>query len=258
MRLSIAVTAVLLGQWVSTGLATTISYDATTGMPASPPFYRMDNVFLNGYNAAQSVSDGVYSMGPTDSSRYTFWYASQLTLDHTQTVEVAARLRLVAESSSSTDRAGLALGLTDDRNYYQELYINQDEVFISKEGRIRDQTYTFPLDDNAGQWHDYLLRLQGDTVGVFVDGVQRLTGTVFQTANTVANWAVVGDITSSAQSTFEMTNLSVSVVPEPGTLEGLAAFAAVLVMAGFGRATRRLGVVHRRVRLAAISEGGPN
>lgn len=204
----------------STAIGQAVQYDASSNLlPATPPFVRYDAShplgFLNGYNAPQSVSGGIYRLGPTDTGRYTFWYTDALTLDHARGVEVSATLRLISESSTNpADRAGLALSLTDDRNLYQELYINAGEAFINKAGRLRDAAWSL----DATQWHDYTLRLIGDTITVDIDGITRLTGSVFAAANTLPNWAVVGDITSSAQSEFEMTRFSVTVLPEPAVL----------------------------------------
>lgn len=216
--------------------ASVISYDANGDtLPSAAGFTRYDAehpfsmILHNGFDASQSVSGGVYATGPTDQAKYTFWYSAGQVLDHTKTVEISARLKVDAQSSvNASDRAGLALGLTNDQNLYQEMYINAGEVFINKAGRVRD--VAFALD--AMQWHDYVLRVQGNTVTVDVDGVTRLTGSMFDpvgSAPTLANWAVVGDITSSASSSYEMTNFSVAVVPEPGMAIGLMAVTPLLV-----------------------------
>jgi hypothetical protein len=216
--------------------ASVVAYDASGNtLPAGPAFTRFDanNIFSilgaqNGFNAPQGVAGGIYSAGPSDQTKYTFWYSNTQVLDHTKTVEISARLKLDSQTSvNSADRAGLALGLTDDQNLYQEMYINAGEVFINKAGRVRD--VAFALD--ATQWHDYTLRVQGGAVTVDVDGITRLTGTMFDPAGsapTLANWAVVGDITSSAAGTFEMTSFQVAVVPEPTTL-GLLVTAPLLI-----------------------------
>jgi len=213
--------------------AQSVSYDASGNtLPPTPPFIRYDAShplgFLNGYNAPQSVSGGVYSMGPTDVARYTFWYTDALVLDHLKGVEISATLRLISEySSNPTDRAGLAIGLTDDRNLYQELYIHPTEVFINKAGRLRDSAWLL----DATAWHVYTVRLIDQTVTVEIDGVARLTGTMFAAENTLPNWAVVGDITSSARSEFQMTRFNVTVLPEPATagLWGMAASAVLII-----------------------------
>jgi hypothetical protein len=156
-------------------------------------------------------------------------------LDHTKTVEVSARLKLDAQSSVNTsDRAGLALGLTNDQNLYQEMYINAGEVFINKAGRVRDVAYLL----DATQWHDYTLRVQGGVVTVDVDGVTRLTGSMFDPAGsapTLPSWAVVGDITSSASSSYEMTSFQVAVVPEPAMAIGVLGMTPLLLRRRRGR-----------------------
>jgi hypothetical protein len=234
----------VMGFWVAGVLAAgvaaqgaVVSYDASGGtLPGGPAFTRFDAsnpisffVTHNGYDAPQAVSGGVYSTGSTSQGLYTFWYTNALTLDHTKTVEVSARLKLDDQSSANTsDRAGLALGLTDNQNLYQEMYINAGEVFINKAGRVRDVAYSL----DATQWHDYTLRVQGGVVTVDVDGVTRLTGTMFDPAGsapTLPNWAVVGDITSSASSSYEMTSFQVAVVPEPGVALGMLAATPLLV-----------------------------
>jgi hypothetical protein len=218
-----AVLAGVLSAAAGGASASVVGYDASGNtLPGGPDFTRYDANHLfslilgNGYNAPQSVAGGVYAMGPSDQAKYTFWYSASQVLDHTKTVEISARLRLASQSSvNPTDRAGLAIGLTNDQNLYQEMYINAGEVFINKAGRVRD--VAFALDATA--WHDYTLRVQGGLVSVDVDGVTRLTGSMFVPtgAPTQANWAVVGDITSSAAGSFEMTSFQVAVVPEPVT-----------------------------------------
>lgn len=217
--------------------ASVVSYDASGNMlPAGPDFARFDAdnlisvlVTHNGYNAPQAVAGGIYSTGPTDQAKYTFWYSASQVLDHTKTIEISARLRLDDQSSVNTsDRAGLALGLTNDQNLYQEMYINAGEVFINKDGRVRDVAYSL----DATEWHDYTLRVQGSVVTVDVDGVTRLTGAMFEPVGstpTLPNWAVLGDITSSASSSYEMTSFSVAVVPEPGVALGAIAVTPLLL-----------------------------
>ena len=148
-------------------------------------------------------------------------------LDHTKTVELTARLKLISEASNDvTNRAGLGIALTDDQNLYSEFYINANEVFLNKRennARVRDSSFTM---NTTAAFHDYTLQLQGSTVRVFVDGVLRLTGSTFNAADiaapTLANTAAFGDITSQAASTWQMTSMSVSVfVPEPSVLGAL-------------------------------------
>lgn len=218
-------------------LGSIVSYDASgNAFPASPDFTRFDASNLisvlvthNGFNAPQSIASGVYSMGPTDQNKYTFWYTNSQVLDHTKTVEISARLKIDSEHSVNVpDRAGLALGLTDDQNLYQEMYINAGEVFINTTGRVRDESFSL----DATQWHDYTLRVQNGVVTVDVDGITRLTGAMFDPAGsapTLPNWAVVGDITSSADSTFDMSSFSVAVVPEPMTIMGAVVLTPLLL-----------------------------
>jgi hypothetical protein len=96
--------------------------------------------------------------------------------------------------------------------------------------------------DTTSAFHDYLFRLQGDDISIFIDGVQRLSGTIFDTSGlsgvpTAANWASIGDITSSAEGSWQMQSMSVNVfVPEPTGCMAILASA-------LGAASRR-----RRVR----------
>ena len=203
-----------------------VSYDAASGVVPQPPdFERFDFDTpivgpIYGYNAPESVSGGIYQMGPTQQDKYTFWATNPGVLDHSAGVEVAARLKLVSQSSvNMTDRAGLALSFTDDRNLYNELYINENEIFINKrvgDSRVRDVAFAM---DTTSAFHDYLMSLQGDVLTVLVDGVPRLSGSMFDANGlnlpTSSNIAVVGDITQSAASTWQMQTWTVSVVPEP-------------------------------------------
>jgi len=212
-----------------------VSYDAATNLlPAPPSFLRFDADTpivgpIFGFNAPQSVAGGIYQMGPTDQARYTFWYSNLTTLDHTQVVEVSARLKLVSQTSvNAADRAGLALAFTDDQNLYNELYLNAGEIFINRrvaDTRVRDVAFAM---DTTSAFHDYTMRLQAGVLTVLVDGTPRLTGAMFDANGlnlpTLPNWAVVGDITSSALGTWQMQTFTISVVPEPATgAGGLAA-----------------------------------
>lgn len=218
------------------------SYDASSNvLPGPPDFARFDFDTpvlgpLLGFNAPQSVGGGVYQMGESDVGKYTFWYNNNQVLDHTKTVEVSARLKLVSSNSGNpTDRAGLALALTDDRNFYNEFYIAPTEVFLNKRSgttRVRDVAFAM---DTTSAFHDYTFRLQGDSITILIDGVQRLTGSIFDTAGlsgvpTLQNWASIGDITSSASGTWQMQSMSVNVfVPEPATIAGLSLLSACML-----------------------------
>jgi hypothetical protein len=195
------------------------------------------------------VAGGIYQMGETDVGRYTFWYNNNQILDHTKTVEIVARLKLVSSTSGNpTDRAGLGLAMTDDRNFYNEFYIAPTEVFLNKRSgttRVRDVAFAM---DTTSAFHDYMFRLQGDAITIFIDGVQRLSGTIFDTAGlsgvpTLQNWASLGDITSSASGTWQMQSMSVNVfVPEPATIGVLSFVIAMTVARPIKTGARRRGL----------------
>ncbi len=201
-----------------------VLYDASSNqLPQLPNFFRFDFDTpivgpIYGFNAPQSVGGGVYEMGPTDQSRYTFWLTNTTVLDHTQTVRVSARLRLMSQASvNPTGRAGLALSFTDDRNLYNELYVNENEIFINKrvgDQRVRDVSFAM---DTVAAFHDYTMQLVGDALTVLVDGIPRLHGSMFDANGlslpTIENWAVVGDITSSAAGRWQMQTFGVDVSP---------------------------------------------
>jgi hypothetical protein len=173
----------------------------------------------------QSVASGIYSSGLTDQAKYTFWFDSSQTLNAANGIDVTARMKVTSSSSVSTDRAGVAIGLTDSANNYTEIYLGMSEIFINGAGRVRSATYTM---DTTDAFHDYFVHVQGTSVSVFVDGVQRLTGSSFfastGTAPTLANWAALGDITSSAAGAYQVQSFAIA-VPEPATM-------GVLVVAG--------------------------
>jgi hypothetical protein len=203
-----------------------VSYDASSNqLPAAPDWARFDANTpivggLFGFNANQSVSGGVYEMGPSDSGKYTFWYSNAQTLDHTKTVELSARLKLISQTSvDPTNRSGLGIAITDDGNLYSEMYIGDGEIFLNKllaGARVRDTAFTM----DTGVFHDYTMRHQGSTISILVDGITRLAGSTFDASAialpTLPNWASVGDITSNALGTWQMQSMSVNVfVPEP-------------------------------------------
>jgi hypothetical protein len=176
-----------------------------------------------------SVAGGVYSSGQTDQGKYTFWMDASQTLSAASGFDISARLKVTTSSSISTNRAGVAIGMTDSANNYTEIYLGTNEIFINGVGRVRSATYAM---DTTDDFHDYLLRVQGTGVSVFVDGVLRLSGTSFfastGTAPTLANTAAFGDITQSAAGAYQLQSFAVT-VPEPVGV-GLIGLAGLLGM----------------------------
>jgi hypothetical protein len=230
-------------------VATTASgstYSAALNTLPAAPFERFDAghffstfplspYFGKGYTPSpdQSVAGGIYSSGLTDQAKYTFWFDSSQTLNAANGVDVTARMKVTSSSSVSTDRAGVAIGLTDSANNYAEIYLGTSEIFINGAGRTRSATYAM---DTTDAFHDYLVHVQGTNVSVFVDGVQRLTGNSFfastGTAPTLANWAALGDITSSAAGAYQLQSFAIA-APEP-------VISSVLVVAGLLCGRRQL------------------
>ena len=256
MKISLCATLLVSAASITiTDAARAATYDAgTDALPASP-FVRYDaqhpissipefspgvpNPYYNtGYTPSpdHSVSGGVYHSGLSDTRKYTFWYDPSQTLDSNQTIELRARMRITSSTSSSNDRAGVALALTDDQNRYTEMYLGTDEIFLNGVGRTRVGTFAIDAD---GGFHDYVLRVQGTDVTVLVDGVPRLTGSTFDAntvnAPTLENWAVFGDITGSASGGYELQSFSSVVVPEPG------AGIAILLLTGAALVRTRRG-----------------
>ena len=238
-----ACAAVAVAMSVTAARAATYSAAGNT-LPTSP-FQRFDAAhigstfplspyFGQGFSPTpdHSVAGGVYSSGLSDSSKYTFWFDPSQTLNATTgIVEISTRLKVVS-STSTTDRAGVSMAMTDDDNNYTEIYLGTGEVFINGAGRLRSAAYTMNTTDD---FHDYLVRVQGDDVSVYVDGVLRLSANSFDastvSAPTLANWAVLGDITSSAAGAYEMQSFAVA-VPEPTGV-------ALVAVAGMAVAPRR-------------------
>jgi len=226
-------TPVIVGLVVATcsaahGAYQHVEYDAGTGALGSP-FTRFDaSHFANviptspyfglGYSPSdQNNGSDPYFSGTTDSSKYTFWYLDTLTLDAAAGVELSARLK-VGASNIDGDRAGVAMALTDSGNQYTELYIGTDRIFLNGNGRTHTAGDEFLLNTQA-EFHDYVVRIQGASVTVLVDGLTVLSGATFDAnlnnAPTLANWAVLGDITQSAAGSYYLESVAVTVVPEP-------------------------------------------
>jgi hypothetical protein len=204
------------------------AYSAALNTLPGAPFQRFDAshpastsmlspYFGQGFTPSpdHSVTGGVYSSGQTDQAKYTFWFDSSQTLNAATGVDITARLKVTASSSVSINRAGVAIGMTDNANNYTEVYLGTSEIFINGAGRTRSATFAM---DTASAFHDYLVHVQGTSVSVFVDGVLRLSGNSFfasvGSAPTLPNWAALGDITSSAAGTYQMQSFEVA-VPEP-------------------------------------------
>lgn len=224
------------------------TYSAAGNAMPGAPFERFDAnhvgstfplspYFGKGYTPSpdHSAAGGIYSSGQSDQGRYTFWFDPSQTLNTSAGVDLAARLK-VTSSSVSADLAGVAIALTDSMNHYAEVYLGTGEIFINGAGRVRDEAHAM---DTTDGFHDYLVRVRGTDVSVYVDGTLRLTGNSFFAATgsapTLANWAVLGDITSSAAGAYEMQSFAV-LVPEPSALT-LIGTVGVLAM----RRGRRLG-----------------
>lgn len=204
------------------------AYSAAGNTLPSTPFDRFDaDHFFSTFFASpyfglgftpspdHSVAGGVYSSGQTDQAKYTFWMDASQTLNAATGFDITARLKVTASSSISTNRAGVAIGMTDSANNYTEIYLGTNEIFITGVGRVRSATHAM---DTTDDFHDYLLRVQGTSVSVFVDGVLRLSGSSFfastGTAPTLANTAAFGDITQSAAGAYQLQSFAIT-VPEP-------------------------------------------
>ena len=92
-------------------------------------------------------------------------------------------------------------------------------------GRVESSSVAAPSTVESG-FSTYALTLNNGVVTASINGVNVLTGAMFTPPAgdlpTSANVAAVGDITSDASSTYELTNFTVSVVPEPIALPILA------------------------------------
>ena len=203
-------------------------YDAdhfASAFPLSP-------YFGTGFNAAHSVAGSVYDSGATDTGKYTFWYTDAVPLNPAVGFEIAAMLRVTASTSSSVDRAGIAIAFTDSSNQYSELYLSTNGIFLNGVGRTHDASAAYAI-DTTDTFREYVLRVNGTNVSVLVDGSPVLSGFTFDAnsvnAPTLPNWAVLGDITGSAAGQFESTGWFVAAVPEPSVL-GLATIAGISLL----------------------------
>jgi hypothetical protein len=237
-RIIVCAFSLLAAPLIATATATAAdTYDASTNALPASPFTRFDAqnffstfslspYFGDGYtpNPDQSVSGGIYDSGLTDSSKYTFWYdPSSTPLDESQNIVLSTNLKVIS-STTATNRAGVAMALTDKDDDYSELYFTPTSIFLNGPGRV--EASSFSMDTTT--FHTYQMTVHGSTVTVSVDGTPELTGQTFTTsgAPVLPSWATLGDITSDAAGEYQMKNFSVSVVPEPVALS----LAAPLVM----------------------------
>jgi hypothetical protein len=209
-----------------------VSYDAAGNALPSDPIRYLDTTRLLGPEILPTISGGVLSLGPTSNAGYSFWYTDALTVDHTQSVDISARLKLNSESSTNSAQSGFAIAFTDDRDLYQDLFFTPTGVFFDKldpTGTQRVQDGFFAVDTT--QYHNYDLKFSGNSVTLSVDGKQDLSGLVFDVAATgdvvLPDFVSFGDISSTSQSSFALTSFSAAVVPEPSF-----AVPAMLALAG--------------------------
>jgi hypothetical protein len=227
-------------------------YDASTNALPGSPFTRFDaqnglstlNVIGNPYygegftpSPDQSVSGGIYDSGLTDTSKYTFWYdVSSTPLDESQNIVLSTNLKVISSttaisgtpSNGLTNRAGVAMALTDKDDDYSELYFTPTSIFLNGPGRVEAASFTM---DTTSAFHTYQMTVHGSTVTVSVDGTPELTGQTFTTsgAPVLPSWATLGDITSDAAGEYQMKNFSVAVLaPEPLTISFAAPLALLL------------------------------
>jgi hypothetical protein len=178
-------------------------------------------------------------IGPTVTPGYTFLYENSLSLG-TQ-YDVLATLKVDSESSlDPADKSGVGVAITDSQNRYYDLFVGDDEIFLdtlNAEGTERVQYASAPV-ANTSASNTYELQANGDILNVLVNGSTVLTEDINDldgaTEPTLPDVVTIGDISASASSQFELSELTVQTVPEP-----TSAFAAVPLAAVFLLRRRR-------------------
>jgi hypothetical protein len=142
-----------------------------------------------------------------------------------ETTEISFRMRYVSGSGPYPGRAPAAVFATTAPGIGASLYIGSDEIFLNS-GSIYSRGPQNTSVDTDSSFHDYLLRIEGDTSGspvsVFQDGNLVLTGALIASTsdNGLDQRIGFGELSIWALGTSEWESFSHNAVliPEPTAL----------------------------------------
>jgi hypothetical protein len=195
--------------------------------------------------AVQSFNAGLSTLdtGLANALQAGYYRADQL-LDSNHGVLLSFSAGLLSESHVSADRAGFAVIALDSQHRGVELGFWSDQVWAQSGPAF---THAESASFATGALTGYALRLQGGTYTLSANGNPLLSGVLRDYASFGApygtnNLLFFGDDTTSAKAVVRLGAISVTAVPEPGTL--------TLLLAGLGL----IGLRHRQVRIKPSQE----
>ncbi len=232
----------------------TVLYDATLNGGNQTPDLQGFDIYKKDINVnplyAPSAADGLFTLktygGSGKAEDYSFGYQTHnkltdqvihplmegTTLDRYQPggFSLFFRLRIADEYSwPNQNRAGFSVLLISSDLHGIQLNFWEDKVWVfnSNNGQVA-QSYTT---NTTSALKDYELNFEGDIYRLFINGTQRLTGSIYDFAvtnpesqTTYPNNILFGDITKLGYSTTQIVYFAIEgetreqVVPEPMTI----------------------------------------
>jgi len=214
-----------------------VLYDASSGLPSSPPWLLLWDSFPFPPNPAPVIAGGALNLDTSPHDSVGYGYVAPLLLDPTAGYRLAFNLRIDAETHSSVDRAGFSIiAVSSDPTKAIELSFWEDQVWTQNTGFTHGESAAL---DTMTALIQYELLVSGMNYELLAGGSSILSGAMrdysgFGLPYSSPNFLSFGDNTSSGSSTFalsfmELTDLPSASTPEPGTVSLLLVAGAALV-----------------------------
>jgi hypothetical protein len=229
------------------GTATgTVLYDAVDAgavLPTATPWF-WSYLQLNGA-ASQGMNNatGVTSLSTSTDAQAGYGKTITDGLNSNTGFSIDFSLRLVSESHVSGNRSGLSLIVLDSTKQGVELSFWTDEVWTKNADVAFSHNATESVATNTtAMERTYRLTLLNGSYTLSIDGIQAFggslrnygavaTGLLATLVYNSPSFVFFGDNTSSAAANFELSNITLAPVPEPGTWLMMLAGLGVLLTA---------------------------
>jgi hypothetical protein len=210
--------------------APTVLYDATLGThPGSQGW-----VYNNPPGATETMNAGFVNLDTTSSNlvQAGYTHAAPFSLDVNTGFRLEVDTRVVSESHGSNDRAGFSIIAIGSSLTGIELGFWSDRVFAQNTGFTHGEEGLFNTSSGIVR---YDLFVQGSGYQLFENGTFLLGGplrnySAFGPPYNLPNFLFLGDDTTSAQASFNLSHVEVQQTPEPATALLSAGALAVLVL----------------------------
>lgn len=171
----------------------------------------------------KTVAGGMLAFDTTSGVMRAGWSTSPGTMDRSVGFTVSLDLKVLAESHSSSDRAGFSLIALSSDLLGVEIGFWDSEIWAQNTGFTHGEGSAFNT-TTASVTYD--LTIQGAAYTLKADGSQILTGSLRDYSATgfpydVPNLIFIGDDTFSAQADVELGQITFAPVPEPEEWAGL-------------------------------------